>query len=75
MLGTHEMGGSHHAALCKKSVDARKVTVTCSPDPDEIKMAEALLTSCSARPNALLGNPSLGQLAALIQSASICSWV
>lgn len=52
-----------------------RVMLTCSPDANEIKMAEVILNSCSIRPNALLGKLNLGQLAALIQRADLFSGV
>jgi heptosyltransferase-3 len=54
----------------QKTFNAR-LMLTCSPDPKEIKMAETILDLCSARPEARLGNLSLGQLAALIQCADL----
>jgi heptosyltransferase III len=54
----------------QKTADAR-LMLTCSPDPKEIKMAEAVLDLCSVRPESRLGNVSLGQLAALVERADL----
>jgi heptosyltransferase-3 len=54
----------------QKTFGAR-LMLTCSPDPEEIKMAEAVLDLCSTRPESRLGNLSLGQLAALIERADL----
>jgi heptosyltransferase-3 len=54
----------------QKTFNAR-LMLTCSPDPKEMKMAEAIRDLCAAKPEVRLGNLSLGQLAALIQRADL----
>lgn len=50
---------------------AARMMVTCSPDEKEIKMAEEVLKLCPERPASIFGGISLGQLAALIESAAL----
>jgi heptosyltransferase-3 len=57
-------------ARLQKSFAAR-IMVTCSADEKEIKMAEEILKLCPERPPSILGGISLGQLAALIESAAL----
>lgn len=50
---------------------AARVMVTSSPDEKEVKMAEEILKLCPERPASKPGGISLGQLAALIESANL----